>query len=633
MAVAGLLAGAGGQGGCGGPGPRAALDDAGGGSAGAGDGGATSTDAATDAGAGAPDAAIDAGSDAGAADSGVVLSLISASPSVATDGVPVRVVAVASQPVASATLTVGGRAATLVSGGTNLAFTFTATAALDHEGDQPLLLSAGGPTAALSSALFFDFSPLPGEPGDGGQSVLTRSGSGARTGAAVSETALTPAAVASGAFGKLASLPVDGPVFAQPLFVETSGLVVVATEHNSVYAFSGQAQAWQTNLGPAMPFGLIGNDCIDIVPEIGITATPVIDAASGTVYAVAKTKDADGVHLRLHALSLATGAEIASVALDAHTPAPGGGTEAFDSLKQHSRAALLLEAGVVYVALGSHCDEPPYHGWMLAYDAHTLAQVASWNATRGGTEGGIWQSGQGPASDGSGSIYVATGNGSFGSGALGGSVIALTRSLEVKDSFTPFDQVDLSAKDLDLGSTGALLIPGGELLTAASKVGKLYLLARAGLGGFHAGSDAQIVQSLSVSSGGVYGGPVYWNGSLYLQAQDDVPSAFHLYRGRFLERASSKGSVAAPFPGGALTVSAEGSRAGSAVVWALTRSGPDGVLRAYDARDLSRELWNSEANQARDAVGAFVKFAPPTVAKGRVYVPTAAGAVQIYGLR
>ena len=577
----------------------------------------------------APDAAI--AFDAGTPDSGIVLSTISVSPSVATDGVTVRILAVASQPVSSAELTVGGRAATLVTAGTNLVFSFTASAALDHEGDQALLVSAAGPPTALSSALFFDFSPAM-EVSDGGQSVLTRGGNNARTGAALAETALTPDAVGPATFGKLALLAVDGQVYAQPLYVQAAGLLVVATEHNSLYAFSGQTQVWQTSLGPAVPFANLPNACADVVPEVGITATPAIDPVSGTIYAVAKTNDADGVHLRLSSHSLATGVVIASVALAAQTTAPGGGTEALDPFRVHSRASLLLEAGIVYVGLGSHCDELPYHGWVLAYDAQTLAQVAAWNATQGGEAGGVWQSGQGPASDGSGSIYVVTGNGTYGSGALAGSVVSLSRLLQVQDSFTPFDQLSLGALDLDLGSTGALLIPGTALLTTASKNGKLYLLSRGTLGGFHPDADTQIVQSLQVSTAGVYGGPVYWNGNLYLQAEGDVPRALHLYHGRFLAPASSVGRVVANFPGGALTVSAEGSRGGSGILWALTGSDTGAVLRAYDASDLSRELWNSNANLARDKVGSLVKFAPPTVANGRVYVPTG-GAVQIYGLR
>ena len=493
--------------------------------------------------------------------------------------------------------------------------------------------------------------------------VLTQHNDSARTGENLGETVLNVLNVNVNQFGKLFTEAVDGQIYAQPLYVPnvvvsglTRNVVVVATEHNSVFAIDADATApstplWQMNLGPSVPSGDIANWCRNIWPEIGVTSTPVIDPVGGTVYVVAMSKELVGASYqyfhRLHALDLATGAEKFGGPVDIQATVPGSGdggsTVAFTPIKQLNRPGLLLSNGVVFVAFASHCDIQPYHGWVFGYAAGTLQRVAVLNTTPNGAEGGIWQSGNGLMADAGGSVYAMTGNGTFdangGGPDYGDTVLKLaTGSLTVTDWFTPGNQKTLNQQDLDLGTGGPVGLPGTSNLVGVSKQGMLYVLNTGNLGHF-TNQNRQIPQSFRAANGGLFGSPVYWNGLLYLAGAGDVVRAYKVVSGLLQTRAVSQSTFAAPFPGGILAVSANGNTAGTGILWvvtpdsdASTGGGVSGTLHALSAADLTKELWNSKMNAVRDALGNYVKFNPPTVAAGKVYMATLSGYLAVYGL-
>ncbi len=507
--------------------------------------------------------------------------------------------------------------------------------------------------------------------------VLTYHNDNARTGQNLNETVLTPANVNATTFGKLFSYPVDGYIYAQPLYVShvqipgqgIRNVVFVATEHDGVYAFDADGLTpgllWQVSfIDLANGITTVSPDDVlsfDLVPEIGITSTPVIDINSGTIYVVAKTKEVgDGnVHFvqRLHALDIATGAEkfggpvvIADTILvddgsflyvSGPTVAGTGDgsvdgvTVVFNALRQLCRPGLLLVNDVVYIACGSHGDNSPYHGWVLAYDARILALVSAFNTTPNGGLGAVWMSGGGPAADADGNIYVSTGNGTFalppddGSPGYSDSVLKLepTTGLNVVDSFTPWNQEELDVSDGDLGSGGVMLLPDQpgahpHLMITGGKAGTIYLMDRDDLGGFQRCWETcdDVVQIGAI--GPVFGTPAYFNGVGYYQGCcGDVLQAFQLSNGQLSP--VSQSSTPFGFPGATPSISANGSTNG--IAWALqvdayAESGP-AVLHAYDALNLSNELYNSSQTPADQLDGA-VKFTVPTIANGKVYVGT-----------
>jgi hypothetical protein len=479
----------------------------------------------------------------------------------------------------------------------------------------------------------------------------------ARTGQNRQEFALAPATVNQTQFGKIFSCVLDGYAYAQPLYVAnlaipgqgTHNVVFVATEHDSVFAFDADnaacLQLWKTSfIDPTAGITTVPSDdvlSLDIVPEIGITGTPVIDPRSGTLYVVAKTKENGSYVQRLHALDITTGAEKfgGPVVIQASVPGTGdgsaGGNLPFDLLRQNQRAGLLLANGVVYIAFASHGDNDPYHGWLLGYDEATLQQVAVFNATPNGSRGGIWQSGNGSAADSSGNIFVITGNGTFdadvGGIDFGESFLKLSTNaggLTLADFFTPFDQAFLSASDLDLGSTGPLLLPDQistahpHLVLGAGKDGNGYLVDRDNMGHFRSTDNNQIVQTITISTSSVFGPPAFWENNIYFLGANDVLKAFQLSSGLLSPTPTSQASTVFGFPGAAPAVSSNGSTNG--IVWVLDNSAFDtrgpAVLHAYDATDTSRELYNSTQEGGRDQAGPAVKFTVPTVANGRVYI-------------
>ena len=504
--------------------------------------------------------------------------------------------------------------------------------------------------------------------------VLTQHNDAGRTGANLSETILNTTDVNVKTFGRVFTRPVDGQIYAQPLYVSSLNIpnkgihnvVFVATMHDGVYAFDADDPAastplWKVTLGASIPvtnadFGGHFGPYHDISVEIGIVSTPVIDRATDTIYALAANRDGDGRYVhRLHALDLLTGAEKFGGPVETQGSVPGtgagsvGGTVTFDNKQQLQRAGLLLANGLVYVAFAGYADTDPYHGWILAYDAHTLRRVAIFNDTPNSGGGGIWQSGWGLAADANGDVYAATSNGDrlarIGGLDYADSYLKLNASLAVDDWFTPWD-VAAMASDQDLGSTGLMLIPGTNLLFSGDKDPYFFVLNRDHMGHFNGRGDTQIVQRFRAATGPIQGGIAFWDGpsgaQVYVWSAFDSLKALRLVGGMFQITPVSQSANTIPhvgWPGGMLSVSAHGSAAGSGIVWALCPDTGDAtfgkamaILRAFDASDLRRELWNSRQDVARDDVGRLAKFDAPTIANGKVYVPTFSGYLAVYGL-
>ena len=492
-----------------------------------------------------------------------------------------------------------------------------------------------------------------------------------RDGANTKEYALTTANIATPSFGKLFSCQADGAIYAQPLWVShvsigggTHNVVVVATMHDSVYVFDADANPcvtyWSKHLLPAgETWGTYADTgSSDIFPDIGILGTPVIDPSTHAIYLVTKSKNSSNGNYvqRLHALNLADGSERSGspVSIDSNISVSGtceGGTSiSFNALRENQRPGLALINGVVYVAWASHGDVDPYHGWVIGYNASSLARTALLITTPNTStaasycRGGIWMSGAAPAADSSNNIYLMTGNGLFDANTGGSnysdSYLKLSTSLAVSDYFTPHNQFNLDGGDTDVGSGGtALLIdqtagPVAHLLVGAGKSGTFYMLNRDNMGHFNASTDAAAVQTW-VSSGRSFSTPAFWNNTLYYfgvifgSTQPGEQYTFNTSTGQF-NTTPIKTAVGLGFPGATPSVSSNGTSNG--VLFALDtgsygtsdgRSGSAGpaVLHAYSAADISTELWNSNQGTG-NAAGFAVKFAVPTVANGKVYIGT-----------
>ncbi len=494
-----------------------------------------------------------------------------------------------------------------------------------------------------------------------------------RQGQNTRETQLAPGNVNTASFGKLRSFAVDGSVYAQPLYMAalpiaggTHNVVYVATEHDSVYAFDadGNQTLWQASLidqahgaaagATTVPNGDVGSS--DIVPEVGITSTPVIDPAAKTIYVVAKSKENGSYVLRLHALDLATGAERPNspVVIGGSVPGNGsgssGGQVGFAPKLALQRAGLLLLNGHVYFAAASHGDNGPYHGWVFAYDAVSLQQTGIYCTSPSGAENGIWMSGAGLAADtnnGPGRMFIANGNGSFNAAvpysnaqSFGDGVEALDVSgggLRVSDAWVPYDQDYLSRADLDQGSGGVLILPDQpgahpHELIQVGKIGRIEVLDRDNLGGYTTGSN-NIAQEVAGQTGGLWSTPAYWNGSVYFWGSGATLKQFSLANGRLSTAPIYRGPETSSFPGASPVVTSNGT--GSGVLWAIRSDGYTGgnaaVLEAYDATNVSRLLYTSSQMGSRDVAGAAVKFTVPLVANGQVYVGTQ-HEVDVYGL-
>ncbi len=525
--------------------------------------------------------------------------------------------------------------------------------------------------------------------------VLTQRNDIARSGLNLQERALNAGNVRRGTFGKLFSRAVDDELYAQLLVVsglEVPGkgahnVVLAATVNNSVYAFDADDPAeaeplWHVNYTPASArparatdmTGACGGNYRDFSNNIGIVGTPVIDRGTNTMYFVARSVESGAQVQRLHAVDIRDGSErpnspvVIAGAVPGNGDGSADGTVAFDPLKQNQRAGLLLLNGVVYISWGGHCDWPPYHGWLIGYDAATLAQAVVWNVTPDGAGGGIWQSGQGLASDGT-YIYAVSANGTVGKESdpsstrnRSESILKLVRAgntLEIVTWFTPYDWANLVRRDIGLGSTGLLLIPGTHLGVSGAKGGRLYVVDTDDMGGISApGSDDNIIQSFGLNEpNNLHGTPLYWDGPdgarVFTWANEDYLKSFPFLGPSYRDatvldvenveqntvRAPSDEEEVTLTPGGFLALSADGKVPGSAILWAsLPLSGNanqevrPGLLRAFDAADLSRELWNNRDNKHRDRCGKFAKFAVPTVANGKVHLGSFSKRFCVYGL-
>jgi outer membrane protein assembly factor BamB len=491
--------------------------------------------------------------------------------------------------------------------------------------------------------------------------VLTYHNDLARTGLDPDETLLMPANVNSKSFGKLFRDQVDGFVYAQPLYVAgvsipgkgRHNVVYVATESDTVYAFDADRAGpplWRASLlegGTPVPSSVVG--CGQIVPRIGITGTPVIDRATGTLYVVSmvrhRSSPRDSFAQRLHALDIATGKEKLGgpVTIAGSVAGKGAGSKdgkiAFDAFTHLNRPGLALANGVLYIAFGSHCDIGDYHGWVFAYGAAHLRRRAIFNVTPNGSEGAIWQTGDAPAIDAQGNVYVLTGNGTFdaasGGADYGDSFVKLAgNTLRPLDFFTPYDEKTLDQQDLDVGSGGPVLLPAQPghppLVVGAGKNAVLYVLNRNRMGRFNPKDNSQIVQEIRGEIAPNFSTPAYWNGHLYIGSIGQPLKEFALTGGRLSAAPVSRSADKFNYPGTTPSISSSGDK--NAIVWALETSGymagKPAILRAYDATDLAHQLYASSSHAPG---GAGVKFTTPMIAHGRVYFGTQ-NSLEVYGL-
>jgi hypothetical protein len=543
-----------------------------------------------------------------------------------------------------------------------------------------------------------------------------------RDGANTQEYELAPAMITTATFGKVFSCPVDGAVYAQPLWVPgvtingaVHNVIYVATQHDSVFAFDADAnpcvQLWQASLLDSAHGGTAGEGPVvwedvgycygDVYPEVGVTGTPVIDPSSNTIYMVSASEipgpnsgncslPAGSYFHRLHALDITTGDEKfnAPVTIAAQVAGIGdgssGGMLSFTSQLHHNRSGLALAGGTVYVPFAAHEDATPYHGWLFGYSTATSDLTVApsvFNTTpngvggqNGGADGGIWGGGGAPAVDSSGDIYVATGNGIFDQGTgmslqgdYGDSVLNLSppaapgASMQVNGWFSPDDEYSLEGGDVDLGSGAPVLLPDQtvgpqHLLVQLGKDGVVYLINRDSMGSFNASTN-QVVQYFQATTG-FWGTPAFWQNNLYFAGAGDVLRQFTFDPSTgFATTSSSQSGIAFGFPDVSPSVSSQGSSNG--IVWAIDAGlygyaspnappvnnqpfncyvspvpapcmGP-AILHAYNATNLAVEYWNSSIAGSRDQAGNAVKFVPPTIANGKVYVSTRTE-VDVYGL-
>jgi hypothetical protein len=505
-----------------------------------------------------------------------------------------------------------------------------------------------------------------------GPDVTTYHYDNTRQGLNAQESILNLTNVNSSSFGLLATFPVDGKVDAQPLYVgglpiagsSGSNVLYVATEHDSVYALDAATgnQYWKSSVLGSGETTSDPQNCNQISPEIGITSTPVIDrsyGAHGAIFVVAMTKDASGgYHQRLHALDLTTGAELAGSPTEITATYPGtgenssGGSVVFAPGQYAERVGLLLLNGTIYLAWTSHCDVPPYTGWVMGYSEATLKQTTVLNLTPNGSEGSIWMSGYGMAADSSGNIYLLDANGTFDTafdgngfpsqGDYGNAMLKLstTGGLAVADYFEPDNTAAESTEDVDLGSGGAMLLPDvtdnagkvHHLLVGAGKDQNIYVGDRDNLGKFMPGNNGNLYQVLpNALPNGAWSGPAYFNNTVFYAGVGDVLRAFPIANGLLSATASSQSATSFAYPGSTPSVSANGMQNG--IVWAVeSGTSSQAVLHAYDATNLAHELYNSnQATNGRDAFGLGNKFITPMVSNGRVYVGTPSG-VAVFGL-
>ena len=553
---------------------------------------------------------------------------------------------------------------TAITGATSASYTTPATTTSDN-GAQFSVVVSNSLGNATSNAATLTVNPVAA----GTTDVLTYHNDIARTGQNLTETTLTTSNVNSAKFGKLGFYSVDGLVDAEPLYASsvsvpsngTHNLLIVPTEHGSVYAFDADsgAKIWQITTLKTGETTSDNRGCGQVTPEIGVTSTPVIDRTqgpNGAIYVVAMSKDGSGnYHQRLHALDLALGTELFSGPVDIQATYPGigdntnGTSVVFDPKQYKERAALLLLNGVIYTGWASHCDDRPYTGWIMGYSETTLAQTSVLNVTPNGNEGAIWMAGAGLAADSSGNIYFLDANGDFDTtvnaqgfpsdGDFGNAFMKLSTTgnqLAVADYFEMDDEASENGSDTDLGSGGTIVLPDlsdGEghtlhLAVGAGKDSNLYVVNRDSLGKFSS-NNSSIYQELSGAlPGGVWAMPVYFNNTVYYGSVGSPIQAFTITNAKLSTSATAQTSNSFGYPGTTPSVSANGTSNG--IVWAVENTNP-AVLHAYNAGTLNELYDTNQASNGRDQFGAGNKFITPMIVNGKVFVGTTNG-VAVFGL-
>lgn len=552
---------------------------------------------------------------------------------------------------------------TAISGATSATYTTPATATADN-GSQFSVVVSNAAGSVTSNPATLTVNPATSSATD----VLTYHNDVARTGQNLSETILTPSAVTSSNFGKIGFYSADGLVDAEPLYASavavpgkgTHNLVIVASEHDTVYAFDADAGTtiWQTSMLQSGESPSDDRGCNQVTPEIGVTATPVIDRTrgpNGAVYVVAMSKNGSTYRQRLHALDLALGTDLFSGPVEVQATYPGTGDNSngtnvvFDPGQYKERPGLLLLNGVVYTAWSSHCDIRPYTGWIMGYNPSTLQQTSVLNVTPNGSEGSIWAAGAGMAADNFGNIYFLDANGDFdtnlnasglpSNGDYGNAFMKLSTSgnqLAVADYFEMFDQASENGNDVDLGSGGAMVLPDlsngsgmtMHLAVGAGKDGNLYVVNRDSMGKFNASSNNIYQELAGALPGGVFAAPAFFNNTVYYGSVGSPIQAFKITNAKLSSSASAQTATSFTYPGATPSISANGSNNG--IVWAVENTGP-AVLHAYDAGTLA-ELYNSnQAAGGRDNFGTGNKFITPMIVNGKVFVGTQNG-VAVFGV-
>ncbi|MGA3241620.1 MAG: hypothetical protein ABSG03_35610 [Bryobacteraceae bacterium] len=492
-------------------------------------------------------------------------------------------------------------------------------------------------------------------------SVITNRNGNDRNGLNQFETVLNTSNVSDSTFGKLFSFPVDGQVYAQPLYLPNvtiggviHNVIYTATENNSVYAFDANNPAaqvlWQVNVGPPIPCSAIPICALykGLQPIIGITSTPVIDVPSGTIYVVAETYVSNTANFYIHALDITTGHErlgspVQIVGKVAGLGDPGypadapGGEVVFNPFMEWQRPGLLELNGNIYVGFSGHQDTRPYHGWLFGYDGTSLRRVLIKCMTPNGIEGGIWQSGAGLTADALGNVYLSTGNGTFdantGGTDYGETVLKMNAitGMVVSTYFTPTNFQALNDDDADVGSVGTILLPGEQYAVAGSKNGVFFLLNSSQMGGYSSSGPDAVLQEWPTDVK-QYGDPIFYNNILYEWGAGWIAVAYQFNGSVFNTAPLLEGSDYINAPGysnePALAISANGTASGTGILWSsYSVSGLSdgfsyqGVFSAYNASTLNR-LWSSEDNHARDDLGGWAKWATPTIANGKVYIPS-----------
>lgn len=540
---------------------------------------------------------------------------------------------------ASVTWTVDG-----ISGGNSSVGTISAsglyTAPSGTGGHSVAAVSVADPSSSVTTVL----TVLNAAPG----AVLTYHNDDARDGAFTQETTLTTSNVNSSQFGKVRSYPVDGQIYAQPLYVPqlaingtSRNVVFVATENDTVYAFDADQQSsplWQVSLGVPLP----RNDTEGVSPSLGVTSTPVIDITTGTLYVLAETNSGP---FYLHALDITSGAEKfgGPAAVRGSVPGTGwdsnGGTINLEGgCYQRNALALNPVNNQIYIGFG-HCN----HGWLLAYDKTSLKQKAIFNDTPDGAGGGLWNGGGAPAfNDLTGNVFIMTGvdQGDPPSGYNDSFLRLSVSDMSVQDFFQPDDASFLAANDADLGSGSPILMPDNSSSTpyeiiGGGKDGRIFVVNRESMGSFSAKSN-NVIQTAQIGVhqlDNIFSTPVYWNGFVYFHSEGDVLRQFSWSGGRLSDHPVNSGSIPVYVHGATASVSANGSSNG--ILWEIDNSSHDSggaaILRAYDATDVSKELYDSAQAGSRDTAGVALKFTVPTIAGGKVFVGTS-NELDIYGL-